>query len=84
VPDKPEAWLLTVARNRQLDVFKSAARRSAVPLDDHARGTPASMITDLDPDAIPDQRLALLFVCAHPAIDPNVRTPLMLQTVLGL
>ena len=31
-----------------------------------------------------DDRLKLLFVCAHPAIDPTVRTALMLQTVLGL
>src|SRR4029077_17454151 len=37
------------------------------------------------PDTIfPDERLKLLFVCAHPAIDEAVRTPLMLQTVLGL
>ena len=40
-------------------------------------------MNEIDPDAIPDRRLALLFVCAHPAIDPTVRTPLMLQTVLG-
>jgi RNA polymerase sigma-70 factor (ECF subfamily) len=40
-------------------------------------------VEELDPDAIPDRRLALLFVCAHPAIDPAVRTPLMLQVVLG-
>jgi RNA polymerase sigma-70 factor (ECF subfamily) len=32
----------------------------------------------------PDERLKLLFVCAHPAIDEAARTPLMLQTVLGL
>jgi RNA polymerase sigma-70 factor (ECF subfamily) len=32
----------------------------------------------------PDERLKLLFVCAHPAIDPALHTPLMLQTVLGL
>src|SRR5207253_8399373 len=32
----------------------------------------------------PDERLKLLFVCAHPAIDPAMHTPLMLQTVLGL
>jgi RNA polymerase sigma-70 factor (ECF subfamily) len=32
----------------------------------------------------PDERLKLLFVCAHPAIDPTMHTPLMLQTVLGL
>jgi predicted RNA polymerase sigma factor len=37
-----------------------------------------------DPDEIPDQRLKLLFVCAHPAIDATVRAPLMMQTVLGL
>src|SRR5262249_28217959 len=35
-------------------------------------------------DAIPDRRLALMFACAHPAIDPGVRTPLILQTILGL
>ncbi len=34
--------------------------------------------------SIPDERLALMFVCAHPAIDAGVRTPLMLQTVLGI
>ncbi len=39
---------------------------------------------EVDVDAIPDRRLALLFVCAHPAIDPGVRTPLMLQVVLGV
>jgi RNA polymerase sigma-70 factor (ECF subfamily) len=33
---------------------------------------------------VPDERLKLMFVCAHPAIDPDMRTPLMLQTVLGL
>lgn len=32
----------------------------------------------------PDERLNLIFVCAHPAIDETVRTPLMLQTTLGL
>jgi predicted RNA polymerase sigma factor len=42
------------------------------------------LITDVDHDAIPDERLKLLFVCAHPAIDSALRTPLMLQTVLGL
>jgi predicted RNA polymerase sigma factor len=84
VPENPEAWLLTVARNRQRDVWKSAAARTSTPLDvvpelaGTGEGTDEDMI-----GAIPDKRLALLFVCAHPAIDPGVRTPLMLQTVLG-
>ena len=35
-------------------------------------------------EIFPDERLKLLFVCAHPAIDRSARTPLMLQVVLGL
>jgi len=81
VPDNPEGWLLTVARNRQRDVWKSAAVRPAAPLDD--RDAVVDPFASLDPDAIPDRRLELLFVCAYPAIDRAVRTPLMLQAVLG-
>ncbi len=83
VPHNPEAWLLTVARNRRHDLRRSAAHRLSDPLDDVARSGTLPVVEDLDPDAIPDRRLALLFVCAHPAIDPAVRTPLMLQAVLG-
>jgi predicted RNA polymerase sigma factor len=79
VPANPEGWLLTVARNRIRDVFKSSAHRTSTPLGD----LEPSMLDDLDLDAIPDKRLELMFVCAHPAIDAGVRTPLMLQTVLG-
>ncbi len=84
VPDNPEAWILTVARNRRHDVRRSAAYQLTDPIDDVARGRAlAATMQEIDPDEIPDRRLALLFVCAHPAIDPAVRTPLMLQTVLG-
>jgi predicted RNA polymerase sigma factor len=79
VPENPQGWLMTVARNRIRDLLASAAVRTAAPLDDHIAAT----LTEFDPDAIPDKRLELLFACAHPAIDPTVRTPLMLQVVLG-
>lgn len=85
VPDNPEGWLLTVARNYQRDTWKSAGHRRSVPLyeaDD--RAAPGDISPDeLNPRLLPDRRLELLFVCAHPAIDPAARTPLMLQTVLG-
>jgi RNA polymerase sigma-70 factor (ECF subfamily) len=81
VPDNPQAWLLTVARNRQRDRYRSAAHRTSVELDEAAH---PHTVDDIDPDAIPDHRLALLFVCAHPAIEATIRTPLMLQTVLGV
>lgn len=82
VPDNPQAWLLTVARNRQLDVLRSAATRTSVALDEQA--IEGMFLTNPDHDDIPDQRLKLLFVCAHPAIAPAIRAPLMMQTVLGL
>jgi RNA polymerase sigma-70 factor (ECF subfamily) len=82
VPDAPDAWLLTTARRRFID----ETRRTATAR--RARAHVAIMIDNLASidatGAIPDKRLELLFTCAHPAIDPKVRTPLMLQVVLGL
>lgn len=79
VPDNPEGWLLTVARNRIRDTIVSAQMRTTGPIDQDVAAT----MVERDLDAIPDKRLELLFACAHPAIDPEVRTPLMLQVVLG-
>jgi RNA polymerase sigma-70 factor (ECF subfamily) len=79
VPRAPEAWLLTVARRRMLD----AARRRRT--GDEAVQTLLLVADELagDESAIPDDRLRLMFACAHPAIDPGARAPLILQTVLG-
>ncbi len=79
IPDNPEGWLVTVARNRIRDLLTSAAARTNTQLEDD----PGSILEEPDPETIPDKRLELLFACAHPAIDPAVRTPLMLQVVLG-
>ena len=82
VPKNPQGWLMTAARNRLLDQARHRQVR------DHSVPTLELMMSDLyetaDPDALPDERLKLLLVCAHPAIDPDMHTPLMLQTVLGL
>jgi len=81
VPANPDAWLLTVARNRLRDQWKSAGAQRVVPL---AAGHDAlAYIDDVDVDSIPDRRLELMLVCAHPAIERVVHTPLMLNTVLG-
>jgi len=81
VPATPEAWLLTVARRKMVDGYRRTR------LDDEAADTLA-IVGDLmdieqDPAEIPDERLRLMFACAHPAIDTAVRAPLMLQTILG-
>ena len=81
VPDRPDAWLLTVARNRQRDHWRSAAATRTTTLDPEADAP--QHLDVVDPDAVPDHRLELMLVCAHPAIAPTDRTPLMLNTVLG-
>jgi predicted RNA polymerase sigma factor len=87
VPGNPDGWLLTVARNRLRDEWKSARTRRSVSLDaatlDGGARPALAHIDEIDVDAIPDRRLELMLVCAHPAIDRAVRTPLMLNTVLG-
>ena len=80
-PTRPEAWLLTVARRRIIDAGR---RRRTADAATQAHETPGPIEAAVCETDIPDRRLALLFTCAHPAIDAGIRAPLMLQTVLGL
>ena len=84
-PASPDAWLLTVARNRLRDQWKSARAQRTSSLDDQADALAHTLACtdDLDVDALPDRRLELMLVRAHPAIEPAARTPLMLAAVLG-
>jgi len=82
VPGKPEAWLLHAARRRLIDrarLDQTRAANTAALTQLLAEAEDLSTVR-----AFPDERLKLLFVCAHPAIDARVHTPLMLQVVLGL
>jgi RNA polymerase sigma-70 factor (ECF subfamily) len=82
VPQNPEAWLLTTARRSLIDhVRHQQVAEASEPTIMLLRHEPKE--TTLSPE-FPDERLKLLFVCTHPAIDPAMHTPLMLQTVLGL
>ena len=89
VPDNPEAWLLTAARRQLIDAARRRKTREAAAAD-------LLLLADISTDAaadassetsarraIPDDRLLLMFACAHPAIERSVRAPLMLQTILG-
>ena len=79
-PANPEAWLLTVARRKLIDQMRT--RHDGGGSDElDAIAETLSEVTD---DDLPDRRLALLFACTHPAIDEAIRSPLMLQVVLGL
>jgi predicted RNA polymerase sigma factor len=81
VPQNPGAWLLTAARRSFIDLVRH--RRVAEASEPTLQLMREEREVSLSKE-FPDDRLKLLFVCAHPAIDPAMHTPLMLQTVLGL
>ncbi|WP_298189300.1 DUF6596 domain-containing protein [Novosphingobium sp.] len=81
VPANPEAWLLTVARRA---AGHQSARAATAARAEDVLALLAEEREDTETSPFGDERLALLFVCAHPAIDPDAQAPLMLQTVLGL
>ncbi len=80
VPANPDAWLLVAARNRLRDSARAQKTREQTI-------SSLLVLAPTETEAMPiiaDKRLELMFVCGHPAIDAAARTPLMLQTVLGL
>ncbi|QKC99359.1 RNA polymerase sigma factor [Mesorhizobium sp. NZP2298] len=81
VPEKPEAWLLAVARRRRVDAVRRRLTREAAR--DHLKLIAEEMEARMTDEDLPDERLRLMFACAHPAIEPGVRAPLILQTILG-
>ncbi len=81
-PTNPEGWLLTVARRKLID--RARHQRITELAAPDLRLLAEQLDLAAEEEAIPDQRLALLFACAHPAVEAGIRAPLMLQVVLGL
>jgi predicted RNA polymerase sigma factor len=81
-PANPEAWLLTSARRKAIDSVRGRQRHELAAKQWKLM---AERLEAIPPETeIPDQRLALMFTCAHPALDAAIRPPLILQVVLGL
>jgi RNA polymerase sigma-70 factor, ECF subfamily len=81
VPDKPGAWLTTVARRRALNAMlrrRTLSRKLPLLLDPEATAMPE------DPDVIPDDRLRLIFTCCHPALAHEAQVALTLRLVCGV
>lgn len=83
VPERPEAWLLAVARRKVIDTARRQ-RTSDEAASDLRLIADELAAMDAERPEIPDERLSLMFACAHPALDPAIRAPLILQTILGL
>jgi RNA polymerase sigma-70 factor (ECF subfamily) len=80
IPQNPDAWLLAVARRKRIDAAR--LRQTSAVAAEHL-----SLLAELEEEGedahLPDERLKLMFACAHPALDAGVRAPLILQAVLG-
>ncbi len=81
VPGNPEAWLFAAAKRKLID---AARRQKTAHEGEHQIGLGIEELeAEMSARDVPDHRLGLMFACAHPAIEEAVRTPLMLQVVLG-
>ena len=84
IPANPEAWLMTTARRRTIDVARRQRSHDAAGDDLKLMAEELQTLEAVSSaQLVPDDRLALMFVCAHPAIDATIRAPLILQTILG-
>src|SRR6266404_362450 len=81
-PANPEGWLLTVARRKMIDALRGR-KRQELATDQLQIMAEGMELAEMD-TRLPDQRLGLMFACAHPAIEAGIRSPLILQVVLGL
>ena len=80
IPDRPGAWLTTVARNKELDRIRREARRAPKEVEAFRLLTDGSGSDEVDQR---DDRLRLLFTCCHPALSPESQVALALRTICG-
>lgn len=82
VPASPQGWLLRVALRKAIDKIR-VNTREARKASELAR-LAVEEAADMEPEAIPDERLALIFTCCHPALEQKSQVALTLRTVCGL
>jgi RNA polymerase sigma-70 factor (ECF subfamily) len=97
IPNNPGAWLTTAARRRAVDVLRRETTfRAKMPLliddDESDEGNAMAGSNDVGPsdwsregsDVVQDQRLRLIFMCCHPALNPEAQLALTLRLVCGM
>jgi RNA polymerase sigma-70 factor (ECF subfamily) len=83
-PDNPRAWLVATARNRAIDALRRTGRFEKIRVELGHVAESSEDMPETSDNAIPDERLRLVFTCCHPAIAPDARVALALRTLCGL
>ncbi|WHU45508.1 sigma-70 family RNA polymerase sigma factor [Gordonia sp. L191] len=94
IPDNPTGWIHTVARNAMVDALRrraadrrrlASAARDLVAADEIGPSSPEPIIDEITDEAtVSDERLRLMFLCCHPALDLSAQMALTLRLVGGL
>ena len=87
VPDRPGAWLTTAARRRAVDRLRreiTLQRKLPLLVEPVEAPSEPGEEPDDDTEAVPDDRLRLVFTCCHPALEPAARIALTLRLVCGV
>ncbi len=86
VPENPRAWIISTARHKAIDRIRRNARfeERRDELTRMADDTVAQNEPYLTDEAVPDERLRLIFTCCHPSLAPETQVALSLRTLCGL
>jgi RNA polymerase sigma-70 factor, ECF subfamily len=85
LPGNPQAWLLRAAKRKAIDRLRRIRNFERKQDDFRVLSELQSSDAEIgDVGEIPDERLALIFTCCHPALDQNVSVALTLRTLCGL
>jgi RNA polymerase sigma-70 factor (ECF subfamily) len=82
VPPSPAGWIVTTARNRAIDRWRRESTRDARHAEAALLAGPGEPARE--EDAVPDDRLRLIFTCCHPALAPSAQVALTLRLLGGL
>jgi RNA polymerase sigma-70 factor, ECF subfamily len=86
MPREPRAWIISTARHKAIDRIRrdSSFSQKREEILRHLSAEPTLASDDFDEDAVPDERLRLIFTCCHPALAPEAQIALSLRTLCGL
>jgi RNA polymerase sigma-70 factor, ECF subfamily len=83
-PENPTAWLMQVARRKAIDRLRRDANWTRKRQDVQRLAELDQWTEEPEANSMPDERLALIFTCCHPALDKDASVALTLRTLGGL